>query len=91
MQMVGAFNLIAAATALAAAIPVGADERPLRDVIDAEVRAAWQRRRSTPAGRADDAAFLRRVYLDLVGTIPTDEEARAVPRRHADAEASARS
>jgi Protein of unknown function (DUF1549)/Protein of unknown function (DUF1553) len=51
-------------------------ERPLRQVIDAEVRAAWQRETVTPAGRAADAAFLRRVTLDLVGTIPTHDEAR---------------
>jgi hypothetical protein len=53
-----------------------AADRPLRQVIDDEVRAAWQREKVTPAGRADDATFLRRVYLDLVGTIPTDDEAR---------------
>jgi hypothetical protein len=44
-------------------------------VIDAEVQAAWQREKVTPAGRADDASFLRRVYLDLVGTIPTCDDA----------------
>src|SRR4029453_18907300 len=55
---------------------VRAEDRPLRQVIDAEVRAAWQGEGLTPAGRADDPAFLRRVYLDLVGTIPAYEEAR---------------
>jgi hypothetical protein len=45
-------------------------------VIDAEVQAAWKREKITPAGRADDATFLRRVYLDLAGTLPTAEEAR---------------
>ena len=34
------------------------------------------RRRSTPVGPADDAEFLRRVCLDLVGKIPTAAEAR---------------
>lgn len=52
-----------------------AEEINLRQVIDAEIRVAWQRQKITSAGRADDAAFLRRVYLDLVGTIPTGEEA----------------
>src|SRR5262245_59514456 len=47
-----------------------AQEKPLRQVIDAEVRAAWKREKVTPVGRADDALFLRRVHLDLVGTIP---------------------
>ncbi len=54
-----------------------AADRPLREVIDAEVRAAWQREKVTPAPAAPDAAFLRRAWLDLVGTIPTAEEARA--------------
>jgi hypothetical protein len=63
----------------AAALPgtgLGAEEKPLRQVIDDEVRAAWQREKITPAPAAADAAFLRRVYLDLAGTIPTGEEAR---------------
>jgi hypothetical protein len=51
-----------------------ADELSLRQIIDAELKAAWQRENVTPAPRSDDAAFLRRVYLDLVGTIPTGEE-----------------
>ena len=53
-----------------------AEGPPLRQVIDAEIKAAWERDQVTPAGAADDATFLRRVYLDLVGTIPTYEEAK---------------
>ncbi len=64
--------LVVAGTPLAAA----AGEKPLREVIDAEVRAAWQKQKITPAGKADDAVFLRRIYLDLVGDIPTYDEAR---------------
>jgi hypothetical protein len=56
---------------------VSAQQKPLRQIIDAEISAAWQREKIKPAGRADDAAFLRRIYLDLVGTIPTYEEAKA--------------
>lgn len=51
-------------------------EEPLRQVIDREIQAAWQKQKITPAGRCDDATFLRRVYLDLVGTIPSHDEAR---------------
>ncbi len=47
---------------------------PLREVIDAEIRAGWQRKDITPAGPAADAEFLRRVSLDLIGTIPTYDE-----------------
>jgi hypothetical protein len=49
-------------------------EEPLRAVIDAELRAAWTREGVTPAPRSSDPAFLRRVYLDLVGTVPTHDE-----------------
>jgi hypothetical protein len=56
--------------------PAQGEEKPLRQLIDAEVRAAWKRARVTPAKRAGDATFLRRVYLDLVGTIPTHDEVK---------------
>jgi hypothetical protein len=68
--------LLAYLTCLALPALAVAAERPLRQVIDAEIQAAWQKQQITPAGRCDDAAFLRRVYLDLVGTIPSYEEAR---------------
>src|SRR5262249_13479632 len=56
--------------------PLRAEEEPLRQLIDAEVRAAWQQKKIVPADRAGDAAFLRRIYLDLLGTIPTLDETR---------------
>lgn len=65
---------------LAALLPAGrarAEDAPLRQLIDDQVRAAWQRENVTPAGPADDAEFLRRVHLDLVGTLPTADEAAA--------------
>jgi len=52
-----------------------AEDRPLRHVINAEIRAAWEKQGIKPAAQADDAMFLRRVYLDLAGTIPSYEEA----------------
>ena len=55
---------------------VRAEDRPLRHVIDSEIKAGWQRQKLTPAGRCDDAAFLRRAFLDLVGTVPSYDEAR---------------
>jgi hypothetical protein len=51
-------------------------ETPLRQVIDTEIKAGWEREKITPAGRADDATFVRRVHIDLVGTIPTLDETR---------------
>ncbi len=68
--------LPAALAFLATAAPASAQEKPLRQVIDAEVRAGWQREKLTPAPRCDDAAFLRRIHLDLVGTIPTHDEVK---------------
>lgn len=53
-----------------------AAELPLRHAIDAQVWAAWQKEKLTPALKADDATFLRRAHLDLVGTIPSHEEAK---------------
>ena len=50
-------------------------EEPLRIVIDAQIEAAWQREKLSPAPPTTDAEFLRRIYLDLVGTIPTHEQA----------------
>ena len=73
-------NRILALTAiLAAGISAAAfaQDRPLRDAIDAEIAAAWQREKITPAELAGDAEFLRRVHLDLVGVIPTYDESIA--------------
>jgi hypothetical protein len=49
----------------------------LRSVIDAEIRQVWEREKIALPALADDATFLRRIYLDLTGVIPTVEEAKA--------------
>jgi hypothetical protein len=51
-----------------------AADKPLRQIIDAEIKAAWNKEKITPPPRSADPTFLRRVYLDLVGVIPTYEE-----------------
>jgi len=51
-----------------------AEDRPLRDVIDAEIAAGWEQAKVTPAQPAGDAEFLRRICLDLTGVIPTYDE-----------------
>src|SRR5687768_14541979 len=45
--------------------------------IDHQLAARWQAAGVTPVPLADDAEFLRRVYLDLAGRIPSVDEARA--------------
>ena len=65
---------IAALTMLLLAPPARAEEKPLRQVIDAAIKDAWQKQNVTPAKRSSDSEFLRRVYLDLAGSIPTYEE-----------------
>lgn len=52
-------------------------EEPLRNIIDTALEADWKANGVETAGSASDSEFLRRVYLDLVGTIPTYDEARA--------------
>jgi hypothetical protein len=61
--------------ALRAASPAE-DARALAARIDQYVEAGWAKAKAQPAPRADDAEFLRRVYLDLAGRIPTVREAR---------------
>jgi hypothetical protein len=41
--------------------------------IDEMIRAEWAAHAITPAAPVDDAQFLRRAYLDVVGTIPPPE------------------
>jgi hypothetical protein len=57
-------------------LPLHAQE-PLRSVIDSELRQVWEREKITPPAATDDATFLRRVYLDLNGVVPTVDEAKA--------------
>ncbi len=42
--------------------------------VDAMLRAAWDKEKVTPAPTVDDAGFLRRVFLDLAGTVPPPEK-----------------
>jgi hypothetical protein len=52
------------------------DARRLAVEIDRLLAAKWAEAKIQPANPADDAEYLRRVYLDLVGKIPTAAEAR---------------
>jgi hypothetical protein len=64
-----------------------ADARELSTVIDARLAAAHKAAGITPAGRAEPHELLRRIYLDVLGRIPSAEEATAYlndadPDRH---------
>jgi len=49
---------------------------PENNYIDRLVFAKLKKLNIVPSGLADDAEFLRRVYLDVIGTLPTPAEAR---------------
>ena len=64
--------------------PISAQEDPLRARVDDDAKAAWTRERITPAAKSFDGEFLRRVYLDLVGVVPSHDETKrflAAPNR----------
>jgi hypothetical protein len=69
--------------------PASYPDLPVNNEID---RLAWARLRSlgiVPSELCDDATFLRRVFLDAIGTLPTPEEVRAFLAEGATGSASA--
>lgn len=68
--------LLALALPCSRAAGAGSGDEAVR-AIDQRLERAWRRAGITPARPADDAAFLRRAYLDLLGTIPAPEEVTA--------------
>ena len=62
------------------AVSAFGQDRPLRDVIDAEIDATRQTQKQEVTAQSSDSEFLRRIYLDLIGTIPTYSEAIAFLR-----------
>ena len=54
-----------------------AQDVPLRDTIDREIKATWAKEMIASPGKSSDTVFLRRIYLDLVGMIPNFDETTA--------------
>lgn len=69
------------ATSLLAFVPTRPDfvfkSRVPGNYIDTHIYARLEKLRINPSETASDADFLRRVYLDLIGLLPTPNEARA--------------
>ncbi len=49
---------------------------PKRNFVDELVSQRWQELRLAPTEQCSDEKFLRRVYLDLIGRVPSADEAR---------------
>jgi hypothetical protein len=47
---------------------------PLVREINAKIRSVWEENEITPSDPADDAEWVRRVYLDIVGRVPSQEQ-----------------
>jgi hypothetical protein len=67
----------AALLAVLLAGPVRADVATIAAAIDREIDARLAKEKVPASPPADDAEFLRRVYLDITGRIPTPERAAA--------------
>lgn len=53
------------------------DDATIVSFVDREIEAGWKDNELIVAPIAEDSEWIRRVYLDLAGRIPTPEEARA--------------
>lgn len=75
VALVACLSLLLAPCSVLADTPFGDVKVSAR--IDAEILAVLKENKLTPAGPASDTEFVRRVYLDLLGRIPTTQETQA--------------
>ncbi len=69
------FNVGAQVIVLPKGIPYKWPDLPAGNYIDQAVYAKLRKLRLIPSETCDDTTFIRRVFLDLTGTLPTPEEA----------------
>lgn len=67
------FIVVGLTIAWAAHSAQGADASAVANAIDGEIQKRLDAEKLSPVAAADDAEFLRRVYLDLHGVVPTAE------------------
>ncbi|MDJ0974489.1 MAG: DUF1549 and DUF1553 domain-containing protein [Planctomycetota bacterium] len=79
LACLGGFLALGAGTGVAEEAPKAQRQTPqqLAKTLDAVIDAKLESRDVRAAPRSDDAEFLRRLYLDLIGTVPTVEEVEA--------------
>jgi hypothetical protein len=70
----GEFNVGVRVIVIPKDLPYQWPDVPARNYIDEAVYAKLKKLRLSPSDVCDDATFLRRVYLDLVGQLPRPEE-----------------
>jgi hypothetical protein len=75
--LLGGHLAFAAAPPQARKAVTAADVQALAEKIDVQIAQHWAKHNARPAARADDSEFVRRVYLDLAGRIPSVQEARS--------------
>ena len=54
-----------------------ATDAPLHELVDRQIESGFQKWNVVPAEPCSDADFVRRIYLDLTGSIPNADAARA--------------
>jgi hypothetical protein len=72
-----AWGLCLIAWAMASPLSAAEEPPPLHAQIDQCIDERLRELKITPAGPSSDAEFVRRVFLDLNGVVPTAEEARS--------------
>lgn len=68
--------LLSAATVMSITTISIADDTPLHEIVDRQIENGFQRWNVAAAKQCSDADFVRRIYLDLTGSIPSAEAAR---------------